>query len=105
MVARPFSDAAARALHCWFDVDRVPWDAASTSWKRLARWHQAQWREARGYPIGAEPYAGGDAATPVGSRLALEFATKHGANFLSPAIAHAVRARLAKPEIHQMLKE
>lgn len=74
---------------------RVPKDPASTSWKRRARWHQACWREQRGFPIGAQPYAGGPDSTPVGSRLALDFATSTGANFITPAAHDAARTRLA----------
>ena len=70
----PYSDAAAKAAHCWFKVDQVPRDAASTAWKRAARLRQALWRQARGYPVGAEPYRGGTESTPVGSRLELAFA-------------------------------
>lgn len=36
----------ARALHCWFRVDRVNGDADTTAWKRLARLRQARWRAA-----------------------------------------------------------
>jgi len=78
-----YSEAAARALHCWFSVDRVARDAETTAWKRLARPRQVQWRDVRGYPIGAHPHAGGDHSKPVGSRLALKFAMETGANFVS----------------------
>jgi hypothetical protein len=91
--------------HCWFEVDRVPRDPATTAWKRLARRRQAKWRESRGYPVGAQPYRGGDGATPVGSRLDLDFARATGANFLTPAALTAVRSRLASPETHQMISE
>src|SRR5258708_3490160 len=75
------SDAAARAAHGWFDVDHVARDPETTTWKRRARWGQVQWREARGYPIGFEPYRGGADASRVGSRLELAFARTSGANF------------------------
>jgi hypothetical protein len=97
--------AEARKLHCWFDVDRVPNDSATTTWKRTARLHQARWREARAHPIGSHPYDGTDGAKPVGSHIALEYATKTGANFLSPAVLAAVKTRIATPEPHQMLAE
>lgn len=103
--ATQVTTAAFRAAHCWFSVDRVPNDPATTTWKRTARLRQARWREARGFPIGAEPYAGGDGATLVGSRVALDFAMAMGANFLSPSIRAAVQARLTKPENGQTLKE
>jgi hypothetical protein len=95
----------ARASHSWFDVDRVSRDPASTAWKRLARLRQARWRESLGYPIGAHPYAGGDASTPVGSRLALDFAKARGPNFLTQAALTSARHRVANPEPHQMLSE
>jgi hypothetical protein len=101
----PYSDAAARAAHCWFNVDRVSRDPAMTAWKRHARWRQACWREARGHLIGSEPYRGGPDATPVGSRLELAFARTSGANFITPGAVAAVRARIAAPEPFQMLKE
>jgi len=102
--ASPYSEAAARAAHCWFGVDRVSRDAETTAWKRLARFRQATWREARGYPVGAHPHSGGEKATVVGSRLALEFAMESGANFVSAGALSAVRARLAKRERFEMLK-
>jgi hypothetical protein len=58
-----------------------------------------------GYPIGAVPYVGGMGSTPVGSRLALDFAKARGANFLTPAALEAARHRLANREDHQMLSE
>ncbi|MGH7438041.1 MAG: PGN_0703 family putative restriction endonuclease [Polyangiaceae bacterium] len=100
-----YTDAAAQAAHCWFNVDRVPRDPAATAWKRRARWGQAQWRESRGYAVGFEPYRGGPGAIPVGSRLELAFARTSGANFVTPGALDAVRARLAAPERFQMLKQ
>lgn len=102
--ASPYSQTVARAAHCWFGVDRVPRDPETTAWKRLARLRQAQWREERGYPMGAHPHAGGQKATPVGSRLALPFAMESGANFVSPGALAAVRARLAQRERFEMLR-
>jgi hypothetical protein len=103
MGARNPFRTAAQESHCWFAVDRVARDPVSTEWKRRARLRQARWRAAQGYPIGAHPYAGGDGATPVGSRLALEFARSTGANFMTPAALAAARKRLANPEPHEML--
>jgi hypothetical protein len=100
-----YSDAAAQAGHCWFNVDHVPRDPATTAWKRRARRRQAQWREGRGYLIGSEPYRGGADATPVGSRLELALARASGVNFITPGAFAAVRSRLAAPERFQMLKE
>lgn len=100
-----YSEAAAKHAHCWFDVDRVPRDPATTTWKRRARLRQARWREARGLPVGAEPYGGGPEATPVGSRIELAFARQSGANFITPEALEAVKSRLRKPEQYQTLKE
>ena len=94
-----------RDHHCWFSGDSAPRDPATTAWKRVARLHQARWREARRYPIGARPYSGDIDATPVGSRLALKFARKSGANFLTPGVRSAVEHRLGHPERYQMLDE
>jgi hypothetical protein len=101
----PYTEAEAKAAHCWFNVDHVSRDPATTAWKRRVRWGQALWREARGFPIGFEPYRGGAQATPVGSRTELAFARSSGANFITPGAITAVRARLAAPERFQMLKE
>jgi|JI10StandDraft_1071094.scaffolds.fasta_scaffold132223_2 hypothetical protein len=104
--ARPeYSEASARARHCWFSVDRVARDPATTEWKRRARWHQSLWREARGLPVGANPYQGGVDAITMGSRLEFDFARRSGANFITPGALAAVRARLESPEQHQTLKE
>jgi hypothetical protein len=100
-----YTDAAARSAHCWFNVDRVPRDPAATAWKRRARLGQARWREGRRYPIGSQPYRAGPGATPVGSRLELEFARASGVNFITAGALAAVRARLAAPERFQMLNE
>lgn len=86
-------------------MDRVPGDPATTAWKRRARWSQAQWRETRGFPIGAQPYGGGTKATPVGSRLELTFARESRANFITPGALAAVRSRLAAPEPYQTLNQ
>jgi len=104
LIVADYSKAAARSSHCWFSVDRVAGDAETTAWKRLARLRQSQWREGRGYPIGSHPHGGGDEATPVGSRLALQFATETGANFVSANALTAVRTRLSRPERFEMLK-
>jgi hypothetical protein len=98
-----YTHAEAREAHCWFDLDRVPNDPATTAWKRLARWRQARWRDGRDYPIGSDPLRGGPRATQVGSRMELGFAQKAGANFLTPQALAAVRARLALREEHQQL--
>ena len=91
------------AAHAWFDVDRVPGDAATTAWKRNARWAQSQWRAQHGWPMGTAPYAGNPPAVPVGSRLALDFARDTGSNFLTARTLAAVEHRLSHPEMHQLL--
>jgi hypothetical protein len=101
----PFSEAAARREHCWFSVDRVAGDEATTAWKRLARFRQARWRIAHELPPGHHPYAGGEEAKRVGSRIALEVARSTAANILSADALAAVHARLQSPEKHQMLSE
>lgn len=103
MTEAHYTHTDASEADCWFDADRVAGDAATTAWKRLARWRQARWRDARGYPIGFDPYAGGPRATRVGSRLGLEFARETTANFITPQAQAAVRARLALREEHQTL--
>jgi len=100
-----YTDEAAKAAHCWFAVDRVPREPATTAWKRRARLGQALWRAAKGYPMGSQPYSGGTDATPIGSRLALEFARSSGANFITPGALNAVRQRLDNPEQYQTLNE
>ncbi len=105
MPASTPSPAELREAHCWFDVDRVPKDEASTAWKRRARWGQAKWRAARDYRIGAEPYDGGPDATPVGSRLALDFARDSHANFISKDVVAAVKHRLEHTEPHETLRK
>jgi hypothetical protein len=55
--------------------------------------------------MGTQPYRGGEGATAVGSRLALEFAKTSGANFVTTAAVAAARSRLANPEPHQMISE
>ncbi len=94
-----------RDRHCWFSVDSAPRDPATTAWKRSARLHQAKWREARGHPIGTQPYRGGVNTTPVGSRIALDFARKSGANFLTPGVCSAVQHRLDHRERGEMLRK
>lgn len=100
-----YSDEAACAAHAWFSADRAPHDPATTGWRRRARWRQARWRLERGFPVGAEPYRGGDDSMPVGSRVELAFARETGCNFMVPGALEAVRARLAAPEAFQLLSE
>jgi hypothetical protein len=92
------------AAHCWEADDRVPRQPAMTDFRRRLRYHQARWREAKGYPTGSQPIApptGGKAARLVGSRLPLAYAKETGANFLTPNALDAARARTSFVESEQ----
>jgi hypothetical protein len=86
------------------DYDRVPGDPNTSDWKRRARLHQQQWREARGYPIGHQPYSGkGANVKPIVSRVQIDYARCKGVNFLSPAVRDAVKARLRERVPDEMI--
>jgi hypothetical protein len=89
--------------HCWEAEDHVPRQPELTEFRRRLRYHQAQWREAKGHPIGSQPIAppAGRPARPVGSRLPLEYAMETGANFLTAGARDAARARTSVIEPHQ----
>lgn len=91
------------AAHCWEADDNVPRRPELTDLRRRLRYHQAQWREARGYPIGSQPHVPrpGGAARPVGSRLSLAWALETGANLLTDGTREAARARTSFVEAHQ----
>ncbi len=92
------------AAHCWEADDQVPRRPAMTGFRRMLRYHQAQWREANGHPIGSQPIAprpDGGAARLVGSRLQLAYARETGANFLTARALDAARARTSIIEPHQ----
>jgi hypothetical protein len=91
------------ALHCWEAEDRVPRRPELTEFRRRLRYHQAQWREAKGHPIGSQPIAPrpGAPARPVGSRLSLAYARETGANFVTAGALDAARARTSIVEPHQ----
>jgi len=92
------------AAYCWEADDQVPGRPQMTEFRRRMRYHQAQWREARGHPIGSQPIVpkrNGKAARPVGSRLPLEYARETGANFLTSGALEAARARTSVAEPHQ----
>src|SRR5712691_7567234 len=94
------------AAHCWEADDRVPRRPWMTEFRRRLRYHQSQWREAQGHPIGSQPIAPKPNDWPVrlvGSRLPLEYARETGANFLSAAARGAAKARLSAKEPHQSL--
>lgn len=90
--------------HCWFSVDHVSRDPATTAWKRAARLRQAQWREQHRWgDAGTQPYRGGEGAAKVGSRLELASAIETGHNFITPAALDAAKARMQNKEKHEML--
>jgi hypothetical protein len=92
------------AAHCWEAEDHVPRQPALTAFRRMLRYHQAQWREANGHPIGTQPIAprpGDKRARRIGSRLPLAYASKTGANFLTPGALDTARARTSCVESHQ----
>jgi hypothetical protein len=74
-----------------------------TDFRRGVRYHQTQWREANGHPIGTQPIVPkpGQAVRLVGSRMPLEYARETGANFLTAAALEAAKARTAIAERHQ----
>ena len=92
------------AAHCWEEDDRVPRRPEMTDFRRRLRYHQSQWREAQGHPIGSQPIAPRPnyrAVRLVGSRLPLAYATETGANFLTDGALQAVRGRTSTVEPHQ----
>jgi hypothetical protein len=92
------------AAHCWESDDQMPRRPAMTEFRRRTRYHQAQWREAHGHPIGSQPYSprpGGPPLRPVGSRIPLAYGQETGANFLSEGALAAARARTSFVEPHQ----
>ena len=96
---------ALEAAHCWEAEDRAT-SPAMTEFRRRSRYHHAMWREARGYPIGTQPYRpkrDGPPARLVGSRLQLAFAEETGATFLTRRALDAARRRTASVERHQTL--
>ena len=91
------------AAHCWEEVDHVPGRPELTDFRRRLRYHQAQWREANGHPIGSQPIAprDGEPSRPVGSRLPLDYARDAGATFLTPGALEAATARTSFVEAYQ----
>ena len=91
------------AAHCWEADDHVPQQPEMTAFRRRLRYHQAQWREAQGHPIGSQPIAPrpDGSGRLVGSRLPLAYARETGANFLTPGALDAARARTSITEPHQ----
>lgn len=102
-VEEPLAREELEAAYCWEADDHVPRRPELTDFRRRLRFHQSQWREAAGHPIGSQPIAPppGGKARPVGSRLPLDYARDTGANFLTPAALEAARTRTAIVEAHQ----
>ena len=74
-----------------------------TDFRRRLRYHQAQWREANGHPIGSQPIVprAGAPSRPAGSRLPLEYARDTCATFLTTAAREAAKTRTSVIEPHQ----
>ncbi len=103
-VEEVLSKEALEAAHCWEADDHVPRRPAMTEFRRRLRYHQAQWREANGHPIGSHPIAPRPDVGParlVGSRLPLAYAREAGANFLTAGALDAAKARTSIIEPHQ----
>lgn len=91
------------AAQCWEADDEIRNRPAMTAFRRRTRYHQAQWREAHGHPIGTQPIRPkpGQLVRLVGSRLPLAYAEESGATFLTDGALTAARARTATIEPHQ----
>jgi hypothetical protein len=74
-----------------------------TDFRRLLRYHQARWREAKGHPIGTQPIVPrkGQKFRPVGSRIPLDYARETGANLITRGAHEAAATRTAFVEPHQ----
>jgi hypothetical protein len=103
-VVEVLSKEELEAAHCWEADDRVPGRPDLTAFRRSLRYHQSQWREAQGHPIGTQPIApkpNAGAPRLVGSRLPLAYARGTGANFITARARDAARARTSFKEPHQ----
>jgi len=100
-VAATLTEQELVAAHCWEAEDRVPRRPELTEFRRTLRYHQAQWREANGHPIGSQPIAPKGAVRLVGSRLQLAYARETGVNLLTAGALDAARARTSTIEPHQ----
>jgi PD-(D/E)XK nuclease superfamily len=103
-VTATVSQQELEAAHCWEADDHVPGRPAMTEFRRRLRFHQAQWREAHGHPIGTQPIVpkpDGKPVRPVGSRLPLDYARETGATFVTAGALEAARARTSTTEPHQ----
>jgi hypothetical protein len=104
-VAEAPSRQALEAAHCWEEIDRVPGNPEMTDLRRRLRYQQAQWREAKGHPIGTQPIVPRDGRPfrLIGSSLPLEYARETGATFLTQRALDAATARTGGVESHQTL--
>jgi hypothetical protein len=103
-VGKVLSKEELEAAHCWEADDRVPRRQEMTEFRRGLRYHQSQWREAQGHPIGSQPIApkpNDGTGRLVGSRLPLAYARETGANFLTAGALEAARGRTSIIEPHQ----
>jgi hypothetical protein len=103
MRLQEISERELEAAHCWEADDHVPRQPEMTEFRRRLRYHQAQWRESKGHPIGSQPIVprDGKPSRPVGSRLPFDYARETGANFLTPGAHDAATARASTVEPHQ----
>jgi hypothetical protein len=103
-VSKALSREELEALHCWEADDAVPGRPQMSDFRRRLRYHQAQWRETNGHPIGSQPIvprADGKPVRLVGSRIPLAYARETGANFVTPGAFNAARTRTSITEPHQ----
>jgi hypothetical protein len=102
-VTEDLSRQTLEAAHCWEAADRVPGRPEMTDFRRRLRYHQAQWREANGHPIGSQPIVPrpDGRSRLVGSRLPLAYARETGANFLTTRALDAAKGRTSIIEPHQ----
>jgi hypothetical protein len=102
-VTATVSQQELEAAYCWEADDHVPRRPAMTEFRRALRFHQAQWRDAHGHPIGTQPIVPkpNKPVRSVGSRLPLDYALETGANFITAGALEAARARTSLTEPHQ----
>jgi hypothetical protein len=89
------------------DADRVPGRPDITAWRRAARLHQHLWREAHGWPVGAQrrPARLGGGMRTIGSRVDEVHARDKGTNFVVPAAWELAAERVNRPQAFQTLDE
>src|SRR3954451_13998793 len=102
-VTDPPAPEELEAARCSEASDVVAGSPAMTAFRQRTRLRQARWREAHGHPIGSQPYTPrpGIDPRPVGSRIALDYGRRTGANLLTEAAREAARRRLAVVERKQ----